>query len=168
MGSLKFKLHRDNYAYIQDSSNEIDISAVKWNIIFDTLLKDCSKIYFYGIRIDYPGSDFEEIVLSLAEEFFIDEGPNNYRLLFRLKPIAMMFNRKQLSKLWKYYEDPAVIFLQDSSEETKLFETLLDSHYYSALIREVKSVILAYSKFDHNTLFLESSWGLDLPIRSLD
>jgi hypothetical protein len=168
MGSLEFKLYRDNYASIQDLSNGLDISDVKWNVIFDALLKDCSVIYFYGFRIDYADSDFENAVLSLAEEFFIDDGAPHFRLLFRLNPIAMMFNRKQLSKLWKYYEDPAIIFLQDGNEETKLFETLLDSHYYSDLIREVKSIMLVYSGVQQNVLWLESSWGLDLPIRSLD
>jgi len=149
-------------------SNSIDIGEIKWNPIFDALAKHSKSIYFYGYRIDYSDSDFEDTVLSLGEEFFIDDGPDNYRLLFRLKPIALMFNRKQFSKLWRYYEDPSIIFLQNDSEETKLFETLWESRYFSDLIREVKSAIIAYSYSGDNQLWLESSWGLDLPIRTLD
>jgi len=166
MSSLDFNVYRTNFVSIKDTVHDVDISEGKWDVIFDSLSRNAESIYFYGSRRWVADDDLENLALSLGEEVMIDEDPDHCKLLFRLKPISMMFNRKSLSKIWLYYEYPSIIFLQDKEEEVKLAEILeYDKLYYSDIIEILKGVTLTYQSFEPDVLWLQCSMGLDLPVR---
>ena len=146
--------------------HDLDIGEGKWDAIFDSLSKSAESIYFYGTRRWVKDGDFEELALSLGEECMIDEDPDHRSILFRLKPISMMFHRKSLSKIWLYYEYPSIIFLRDIKEEVKLVEILEGTkHYYSDIIEILNGVTIIYQSFELNVLWMQCSMGLDLPVR---
>jgi hypothetical protein len=166
MSSLDFKVHRTNFVSIKDMTHDLDISEGKWDVIFDALVEKAESIYFYGTRRWVEGADFEDLALSLGEECMIDEGVDHWRLLFRLKPIATMFHRKSLAKLWPCYEYPSIVFLQNKNEEMRLVSMLLGERYFSDIVKVIDGVVFAHQSFEPNVLWIECSSDCDLPVNN--
>lgn len=155
MNDLDIKIHENQVISIKDLSHDLDISESKWNFIFAYLLKEIEVIYFRGHRSQFIDDDFYETINYLSEEILVDKGYDHFSLLFRLKPTNLVFNRTLLSKLWTYYEYPALIFLKDKAEEQNLSTSVESDGYYDDYISLVDGICIVYQSFELNVLWIK-------------
>jgi hypothetical protein len=136
--------------------HDIDMSESKWNIMFDDLIKDSEATYFFGNKLNFFDNEYLLLRNHIAEEVLIDQS-NSSKTLIRLKPISWMFNRKQLAKLWQYYEDPAIIILSHKAEEATLVAKRDSIHYYEAIINGLNDIAVVYQGMELNVLWIQTS-----------
>jgi hypothetical protein len=156
MSSLDIKQHGDHLISIKDLMHDIDISESKWNLMFDDLIKDSEATYFFGNRLNFFDNEYLLLRSHIAEEVFIDQS-NFSKMLIRLKTISWMFNRKQLAKLWQYYEDPAIIILSHKADEVRLIEMSNDKGYYEDIFNTMNSSAVVYQGMESDVLWIRTN-----------
>lgn len=155
MTGLDIKQHSNNHISIKDLLHDVDISERKWDFLFDELIRDSEVTYFFGNRIIYTDEDYMLWRSHIAEEVLIEQS-NHLRLLIRLKPISWMFNRKQLAKLWQYYEYPAVIILSHQADEVRLTEVCNNKGRYNDVINAINDLAVVYQGAERDVLWIQT------------
>jgi len=157
MSSLDIKQHQLNLVSIKDLDHDVDISESKWNNMFDTLTMDCEAFYFYSSRLNFMDDEYQPLLTSLADETLIDDNGSYWRVLCRLKPIALMFNRKQLAKLWQYYEHPALIVLKHERDEVTLVAKCKTKCHYDEIINAIDGSAVMYQGMELDVVWIKTS-----------
>lgn len=122
MTSLNFNIHNSNEVSIMDLNRNLDVSDVKWDLLINYFFKKSEVTYFYGLRLNYSYPELKKDVEYLSEEELFNEGNSN-RVFFRVKSANVILNRTLLSKLWKTYEAPCLVFSdrEHSQASIKIF-----------------------------------------------
>jgi hypothetical protein len=157
-----------NRLSIKDLDDDLDISDSKWDFIFEYLVKEAPEVYFEGWHLDSQYTD--EInsnlltnVEYLAEKVFIDKN-GHHILLFKVKLSAIMLNRSLLSRVWLCYDYPSLIFMRDTSEESKLVESSNQMPKRNTkAISILKNAFIAFRSSQYDVLWVEKSNDLVFP-----
>lgn len=151
--------HNNDVFTIRDEK-EIDISEPKWNFIFNNSSLENYVMYFIGWHLDFIHSteikdNLNSLIINLSEQILIDNADHS-KLIFKVKTL----NRKDLNKLWQYYEYPSLVFIKTKLYEVKLVETF---NNYSRKITLNKGFFHIY-KMDPelNVLWIEKSRDINL------
>ncbi len=157
--NLEAFVYNENRISIKDLSSDLDIGDSKWNFLFDLILKTTHTFYFFGERLEYSDNNHRQSIEFLSETD-IDNIEDHYNVFFKLRPAGLIINRKRLSKLWSYYEYPAIIFLGCHIEEKELRQFFDTKITYEKIVGSIEKVYLIHRNFEPDVLWIEKSWDM--------
>jgi hypothetical protein len=157
MGNLDIVIHNETTVSIKDLEHNLDIADFKWDKLIDLLRVRCESIYFSGFRLSYETNP-QEIINYVAEEklYIEDEGEAVEKVLIRVREINVI-SRALLSKLWKAYDEPALIFLTDKNKEQDLIGCM--SYYQFGLesFKRVSGIYELYQSYEADVMWIQSN-----------
>lgn len=157
MDDLDIKIHSNGCISIKDLTHDVDISEAKWDQIFNLASEDAEVIYFSARRSNYINDELSSLINNLSQEALFQQATKLNQILVALKPIAMMFNRRQLAKLWQYYDRPAIVMVKDKSNESIIIENFIKNRYYNELLVQIDGIVIYYWGIEPNVLWIQYS-----------
>ena len=164
MMSLDIKKHTDYIWSIKDLNHDLDISESKWDFVFNHFFESSEAVYFDGARINFMDDDFLKTVSYVSEEILFDDPDEHFRILLRVKSANLILNRNLLSKLWIYYEQPAIFFLDDTSVECSYVKCYGENYSTIKCLNKIKGYRMLYSLAEQDVLWIRSNEVITLPI----
>jgi hypothetical protein len=161
MTGLDIKIHKNDRASIKDERGDVIISDVKWNSLFAFLTNLFERFYFRGDRKWVNDSEFSETIDFLSEKILINNARSKSELLFRIKTASMLQNRRLLSRMWEYYEFPAIVFLGSEQDEETLVECYKNRAFNEDILNNIESVLILHRHTEPDVLWIRTNIGIE-------
>lgn len=155
MKNLDVKIHSNFVISIKDLTGDVNISDKKWDDVISLISDNSECVFFYGIRLNY-NEDLENTIGYLAEEILIGGDGKFSIILLRIKEVNVI-NRGLLNKLWKHYDSPGLVFLENIADQSLLVNTIKLNRYYDTLLNAVRGLSLLSQSFEQDVLWLRSN-----------
>ncbi len=155
MSSLDISHHGKNEISIKDFNHNINIADFKWDKIISLLHEKCDCVFFSGFRLSYE-TDPKETIDYVAEKKLYVEDENLENILISVKEINVI-NRSLLSRLWKAYDEPALIFLADRKNEQNLIDCMSYHQFGLEVFRRVPGIYDLYQSYESDVLWIRSN-----------
>jgi len=157
MSSLDIVVHDAITVSIKDLDHNLDIADFKWDKLIDLLRVECQLVFFSGFRLSYETNP-NEIIDYVAEErlYIKNEGESIEKVLIRVKEINV-FNRALLSKLWKAYDAPSLIFLIKKENEQDLVDCMSFYQFGLESLRRVPGIYDLSQDYEADVLWIHSN-----------
>jgi hypothetical protein len=160
MDGINLKTHNDRKVSIKDLLNNINLSQFKWDFLFNSLFEISDAVYFGGQRLYFKNQEFDETISFLSEKILYQD---NFTILFKLNASGIVVSRNLVSKLWLYYEYPAIFFLKDNNYESELVILYKGNNTYESIIAKTSANLLVlYQSFEQDVLWIQSNQMRDL------
>lgn len=160
MESLDIVIHNANTVSIKDLEHNLDIADFKWDKLITLLRVKCESVFFSGFRLSYETNP-QEIIDYVAEEklYIENEGEVVEKKLIRIREINVI-NRALLSKLWKAYDEPSLVFFAEKNNERDLVDCM--SHYQFGLdiLRRVPGIYDLSQSYEADVMWIQSNVGI--------
>lgn len=157
MSSLDIVIHNANTVSIKDLEHDLNIADFKWDKLITLLRVECESVFFSGFRLSYETNP-QEIIDCVAEEklYIENEGEVVEKTLIRVKEINVI-NRALLSKLWKAYDEPSLVFLAEKNNEQDLVDCMNDYHFGLEILRRVPGIYDLSQSYEADVLWIQSN-----------
>jgi hypothetical protein len=165
--SLDIKKHTDYVWSIKDLTHDLNISEKKWDLIFNHFVENSEVAYFGGARTNFMDDDFLKTVEYVSEEVLFDDVDEHFKILFRIKPANLILDRNLLSKVWAYYEQPAIYFFDDRRIEASFSECYKKNYFVVKCLGNIKQYQMLYCMAEQDVLWISSNQDINLPINSM-
>lgn len=142
-----------------ETSDVININDSKWNDLFNLYSDKIDNIYFIGYKLFIRNSNHIELIEDMCETLIFNEG--FYKVCFKVKHAFLSINRMQISKLWDYYEYPALIFINDKINVNKFIQIVKGDFYYNNVVSSLSNSVIFYKSFEENVLWIAKSNDVD-------
>ena len=161
MDNLNVHFHTNFEVSIEDlKEHDLEISEERWDFIMNPLFINSEYIYFIGSRINFKDDSFLETISTLSENilYMKDDFMN---VVFLLKKSEVIFKRVMLSKLWFYYEYPAILFLNEQISNSFLsaYKTGLFISEYNQYLNDY---LVLYRSNQQNVLWINSDNNISI------
>lgn len=155
MKNLDVKIHNSFEISIKDITNDIDISNKKWDEVIYLLSDNSQSVFFYGMRLNYD-DDLKNTIGYLTDEILIDDDGEFAIVLLRIKDINII-NRGLLSKLWKHYDSPSLVFLENTEDQSFLVSAIKMNRFYFNLLNTISGLSILSQSFEQDVLWIRSN-----------
>ncbi|MGY4535640.1 hypothetical protein ACVW0P_000034 [Mucilaginibacter sp. UYNi724] len=161
MGDLELIVHNDSLISIKDTINELDISQSKWGFLFKYFHSNSDSVYFLGHRKQFDDEHFKITIENLSDTIMYADGAKKmFGIFLKLKQLDWSYNRKYISKLWNYYEYPAIIFVKKKDEDL-MIDLIKKGLFYEDIIDLINDIAILSKRFELYVLWINGNMMSD-------
>ena len=155
--------HNENLISIRVSGPVIDIAKREWDVCFK-FFNTIEEAYFIASKpYDYDNRLNDSLRYNLNE---LSHAVGSSQIFGRINLSNLLINRTNLSRLWKYYEYPAIL-LAKHKVDTHLLELLYqEERPFSDFVDHLHDVVILYQSFEPNVLWVQKDSSSVFPFLS--
>lgn len=156
-------IHNQNLISVKDLGGKIDLSASKWDTLFQFLYMNTQVFYFEGRKgIDY-GNLLQQTLNYVLEEF--EYGKDfEVEVFGRIKDNSIVVSRSNMNNLWNFYDTSAIFFLANKLQESELRNELRNkSVSYVEILEKIQMSYILYRGIEADVLWIAKSNNVPSP-----
>ncbi|WP_199142070.1 hypothetical protein, partial [Pedobacter sp. ASV12] len=145
--NMDLVLHNRGVISIKDIDGDLNISQPKWDFLINLLIDYSECTFFSGLRLNYD-DNIEKNIDYLAEEILINKDEDFEMVLLKINERNIRIHRGLLECVWKQYQNPYIIFLNNSNNVDILVNTIREKRFYNDFLRAIEGLCIIYQEYE--------------------